>query len=129
MIDNPNAKFVQLSDDFEHGRISIEDLNKECAYWYLDCFDELKYKYPPSTPQRFLNFKNLSRDEQRSIPKEFWLHPEIKEYLDSKNLIRNENRTTIEKLKMFKQFIPEQDFVSRGSYNEKIDYFESKDFS
>lgn len=124
MIENPNKKFVQLLADHATGKISTEELDKECAYWYMDCFLEVNPKPFPTPPPRFSEYQNSSYEEKKEYNNNFWLLPEIKSYVDQKESIKQENEDNVYKLKSFLKYIPEEDFVSRNKYEQKIRDFE-----
>ena len=129
MIENPGAKMKKLLDDYRNKQITLEQLDTECAYWYLDCFDEIFPKSLPTVPNRLLEYYNSDQAMQQKTPKEFWLLPEVKNYLDQKELIVYENTDSLYNLKRHLSNIPDSDFVSKQKFKEKIMEFESKDFS
>lgn len=129
MIENPSEKSRKLLDDYEHGRITLADLNKECAYWYADCFEEVLPRPLPTMPQRFAEYQNSTVEEKKEYNNNFWQLPEIKSYLDQRESVKQENSDSLHKLREFLNYIPEEDFLTRRKYLDKISDFEARDFS
>ena len=129
MTEDPIKYKNSLLGKFHSKQITLDELNKECAYWYLDCFEEISIKAYPTQPNRYRDYVSMDYDEKKEVPRTFWLLNDIKDYLDQKFLIKNENKASHERLKEFINYIPESDFVARSKYQQKINEFESKDFS
>ena len=129
MIENPVEHKNKLLADFHSKKITMEELNKECAYWYMDCFDEVRIKPYPTPPRRYVEYASMDYAEKKEVPNAFWLLPEIKNYLDAKFLVKNENKGELSRMKEFINYIPESDFVARQKFREKILEFESKDYN
>lgn len=126
MITLPNEKFKKLTTDYEARKITLEALNTECSYWLLDCFDELHFKPQPSAPNEYEMFLELPSEKRYKLSVETHQNPKVREYLDLKQKIKNENYSNLERLKQFKSYIPENDFVSRQKYTDKINDFQDR---
>lgn len=124
MIENPAGKMKQLIDDRASGKITSEELNTECAYWYMDCFDEIHVKPLPTIPNRLREYYNSDEAMKQKTPKEFWQLDEIKNYFNQREKIVNENKDTLIKLKECMKDIPESDSVAKSKYRQKIMEFE-----
>src|SRR3990167_9353504 len=120
MIENPAKLQKELLTKFMNKEITQEQLDFECAMWYLDCFSEIRHKPEPTMPKRFADYDCMQQHEKRDVPKEFWHIPEVKSYLDQKELVKNENTAKLHWLKYFSKFIPENDFTNRDLYRQKI---------
>jgi len=129
ILEQPGEKMKKLSAQYAGKEITMDELDMECAYWYLECFSEIHPKPYPTPPDRYRNYSSMDAYEKKEVPNSFWLMADVKEYLDQKFMIKNENRTILKNLKKFLLQIPESDFVARSKYNEKIREFEGKDFS
>ena len=129
MIENPIEYKNKLLAKYDSKQITLEELQKECAYWYLDCFNEIVVRPYPTPPHRYSEYASMDYAEKKEVPNAFWFLPEIKNYLDAKFLVKNENKSQISRMKEFINYIPESDFVARSKYQQKINEFESKDFS
>jgi hypothetical protein len=129
IMEFPNEKMKQLSTQYANREITMTELDTECAYWYLECFSEIYPKPYPTPPDRYRNYASMDIYEKKEVPNSFWLMSDIKEYLDNKFLIKNENKSVVSNLRKFLACIPESDFVAKSKYNEKIREFEGKDFS
>lgn len=128
MITNPAEKMKKLVSEYENKKINMEQLDVECAYWYLDCFGEIRLKAEPSPPNRLIDYRSMPFDRKIKVPQEFWHNPEIKSYLEQKDSVKQENVATLAHLKKWMSIIPESDFVARQKFREKINDFESKDY-
>ena len=129
MIEKPWEKKNQLLDDVSSGKITMEDLEKECAYWFMECFSELHMKPYPTTPKRFVEFKLMSYEKQNKLGIDFWSHPEIKQYLELKDEIKNTNKANLYWLNHHMSKLPDGDFLAKQKFKEKILEFEGYDFS
>ena len=129
VLENPPLKIKQLLADYASKTITLDELNKECAYWYLDCFDEIHPKPYPSAPRDYQDYKSMSYEKRQKMSNEFWQSPTIKTYIEIKEQIKNENEAHVHNLKERIKNIPLEDFVSRSKFSQKIQEFESKDFS
>ena len=110
----------QLLEQHAKGQITLEELNKECAYWYLDCFSELHKKPLPSIPQKYQEYLNSTYSGNKEYHNNFWLMEDVKGYLDQKELIENENKSVLIHLRNYIKQIPREDFLSISKFNEKI---------
>lgn len=129
MIEQPNLKMNQLLSDYASKKITMEELDRECAYWYLDCFEEIYPKPLPTPPNRYREYQEMDIMEKREIPNSFWLIPEIKNYIDQKTFIKEENKANLLNLKKFLAHIPQQDFTARNSFEQKIREFEHSELA
>ena len=126
MIEQPAEKMKKLLADYASKKITMEQLDTECAYWYLDCLDELRVKPLPTAPKRYQDYLDCNWEEKKSYNQNFWQITEIKDYLDQKELIEQENKDNLFNLKKWLAIIPTSDSVARAKYQEKINDFESK---
>ena len=92
MTEDPIKYKNSLLGKFHSKQITLDELNKECAYWYLDCFEEISIKAYPTQPNRYRDYVSMDYDEKKEVPRTFWLLNDIKDYLDQKFLIKNENK-------------------------------------
>lgn len=129
ILEQPGEKMKQLSNQYARKEITMKELDTECAYWYLECFSEIYPKLYPTPPERYRSYSEMDVYEKKEVPNSFWQMTDVKEHLDQKFMIRNENRAVLENLKKFLSYIPESDFVARTKYKEKMRDFEGKDFS
>lgn len=124
MIEKPWEKKNQLLDDYNSKKITLEELQKECAYWYLDCFDEISPRAFPSMPEEYRDFMAMPFEKRNKISNEFHNQPKVKDYLEQKQQVKNENKSKVYWLKEHLSHIPESDFVARSRFNEKLNDFE-----
>jgi len=125
MIANPMEYKNKLLSEFYSKKISMKELEIECAMWFLNTFDTIHKKPYPSMPMEYQDYKNLPFERRQKIAGEFFQQPVIKNYLDIKEKIKNENDTILYHLHEHLKTIPEGDFVSRAKFNEKIVEFQS----
>lgn len=123
MIEHPNLKFLDMTDKHKGGKISSADLDRECAYWFLDCFEEINPRTEPTPPLKYVEFKRMPIEKQFKVQDEILLQPEIRNYLDMKDQVKNWNNSKVLQLKEFKSYLPEEDFISRKRYEEKLNDF------
>ena len=126
MIENPGVKMKELLTKFSTKQISLKELATECAYWYLDCFDEIKIKPLPTIPNRLQEYYNSDEAMRQKTPREFWLLEEVRNYFDQKKLVEHENKTNLYHLKTHLEHIAPGDFIAIQKFREKIIEFESK---
>lgn len=117
---NASEQSGQLLDKFNHGKISLDELNFECAMWFMDSFKEMYIKPMPTMPRRYADYSTMPDHEKREMPKEFWNLPEIKNYLNSCDAIKHELQSHLINLKTFKQYLPKEDWINRKKYDDKI---------
>jgi len=77
---------------FRAGQISVDEFEKETAYFAMQCgFNELRYKPSPSRPVKLMEYDRLDRDEKRQMPDRFWQDPNIINYFKQKSYVQGEN--------------------------------------
>lgn len=113
----------KLLSDLASEKITLPQLLKECAMWYLDCFDTIYPRPEPSMPNEYRDYLHLPFEKKQKTPSEFWLKPVIRDYLEIKQKIKNENMGTLLNLKEHLSHIPEGDFVSIQKFKDKIQVF------
>lgn len=123
MIPNPNEKFVELMGKHQRHEITTAELDQECAYWLLDCFDEIRWRAFPSEPKEYSEFLAMPFEKRQKISAEFHHGPVIKSFLEQKTAIKNENHSNLLKLQEFKSYLPKEDSVSHEKYQTKINEF------
>lgn len=128
MIENPAEYQKNLLDKLSRKEITMGELEKECAYWFMYCFDEVKPKPYPTMPKEYHEYLSLPFERKQKMSQEFWQQTIIKNYLDVKEKIKNENDANLFHLKNYLKHIPEGDFLAKSKFKEKIKDFELKDF-
>lgn len=123
MIANPSIKHLQMIADFQSGKLSMRELEIECIAWLLDCFSEIHVRAMPTMPPELADYQAMTYKERSKIGHEFWKQPNIKDYLDTKHLIKNENETRLKQLQEFYAIIPEEDTPTKEKYQQKINEF------
>lgn len=91
--------------------------DQEIAYWFVQGIDSMRYKMLPTAPQVFVNYKKANDEERKQAGKEFWNRDDVKTYLDTRMMIKNQNQSNLEWLQWAKKNIPEGDQIS----HEKLD--------
>ena len=128
MIANPLEYKNKLLGDRRNERITMEEFDRECAYWYLDCFDTIQTKPEPTAPADYLDFMRLPFERRNKMAESFYQDPKIKNYLEVKEKIKNENQCNILRLKEFKEYIPKEDVVSNQKFQQKLNELQSKNY-
>lgn len=129
MIEHPEVKFKQLSKDHADGKLPLGDLNKECAYWYLDTFNTFEPRPDPTPPNEYLDYRNMPFEKKSKVSPDFFKIESIKNYLEFRDKVKAENFAHTMRLKEFVEHIPKEDVVSRSKYQQKLYDFEVKDFN
>lgn len=124
MIENPIEYKNKLLAQYASKEISLSEIQKECAYWFLETFDTFNNRIAPTPPPDYTEYKNLSYEKRQRIGNDFWFQKNIKDYLDMKEQIKNENTAKLHQLKEMKSYLPPEDFLSISKYNAKIEEFE-----
>lgn len=128
MIANPMEHKNKLLQDRRDGKITMEELQKECAYWFLDCFDTIHTEPEPPAPADYLDFMRLPFERRNKMAESFYQDPKIKLYLENKEKIKNRNSANILRLKEFKEAIPQEDFVAHQKFKEKLSELQNKNY-
>ena len=118
-----NVKGRELLRQLANKEITMDEFNKECAYWLISCAKEIQPRMLPTRPRELIEYDNLDIKERSKIGVEFWKQPRIKEYLDEIQMVKAYNKGLLDKLREFKEYIPEEDFVTRKKYDEVIALF------
>lgn len=117
---NESQRSGKLLDDFNNGKITLAELNLECAMWWIESFREMYVKPEPTMPRRYADYYSAQDHEKWETPKEFWLVPEIKNYVGAKLAIKTERESWVKSLKEFKEYLPKEDILNRNKYDQKI---------
>ena len=118
-------RHINLLNKKDSKEITQEELNKECAYWFMDMFDEIRHRPLPSTPMDLAEYEVMTLKERSKVPIEFFQKPSIKMYFDQKSIIESQNLSNKYWLREFKKSIPAEDVVSHEKYQDKINDFEN----
>lgn len=108
------------------GKISLADLEKECAYWFMDCLSEVRVKAYPTPPAEYAEYEQMTLKEKSKIPPDFWHQGNIKNYVDQRSRIHAENYSNLQNLKDHKKNIPAEDSVANQKFQEHINDFEER---
>ena len=128
-----NMKYPQtakrLLNQLNIKELTLKDFLMECAYWALkDGFDELypkPYPTPPNT-EAFREYESLSLERKLKVNYDFFYkHPEINEYYQQKNFIKNHNNATLLWLKELQGYVPEGDSPSHQKIKNRILEFQA----
>ena len=128
MIENPIEYKNKLLSDFATNKITLSELIKECAYWFMECFEEVNVKPIPTAPREYFDYNSLPFEKKIKMSNDFWQMPIIKNYLETKQMIENENKAFVYHLNNYLSYIPVEDTVARQKYSEKLAEFSMKDF-
>ena len=123
MIDNPSEKHKQMVEDFQSRKITMEELELETIHWFLDCFPEMHVRPMPTMPPELADYQAMNYKERSKIGQDFWKQTNIKDYLDTKHAIKQENESKLKQLLEFEAIIPEGDIPTREKYRDKINEY------
>lgn len=129
MITDPVKYKNDLLIKLATNQITMNDLDREVAYWYSDCFSEIHVLQDPTPPPRFAEYEVMTTSEKKDISTAFWQKEDVKAFLDQRDSVRNRNRTELIRLREFKACIPQEDTVTHQKFQEKINDFLSRNFN
>lgn len=90
--------------------ITMEEFDKETAYWVLEHIEALRWKPAPSQPGEVADYnRRRSTNKDFTLPKEFWQQQHIRAWLATDTHIVCENRSSWYWLQFLKNHIPPQD--------------------
>ena len=95
------------------------EFDKECAYWFIICTDLAPLQLP-TRPQEMLDYDRLSDYEKKNTSDKFWRQPKVFNYINQKQSVIERNRGMKDKLKEFKECIPEGDTPIRDKFDRYI---------
>lgn len=99
----------------------IPDCNKEIAYWVIKTIEDIRFKPEPTPPKEFMEFKRSSFKDQKSLEANgFWQDQLIKQYTDSRDMAKTENKGNIDWLTEVKGWLPKEDEQNIQKIESKI---------
>jgi hypothetical protein len=122
MIDIKNSPptFKSFLSNLEEGKWSMEEFDRECAYWFINCgFSFLSF---PPKPKTLEDYDNLSEYQKRRTNVEELRYAYNKE-LDK---IISINSSNLYWLKRFLKAIPKEDITTIDKFRKKIEEFIDK---
>ena len=115
-------KMKNLLKDLYTSKITMDEFNKECAYWLISC-DNLSPSIMPTRPYKLQEYDRMSDNDKYKVPYSFWRRPQIFNYIDQCNNVKGRNEDMLIKLTEFREHIPEQDLTTRSKYDVVISEF------
>jgi len=128
----------QLLKKLNDKQLTLEDFEKEIAYWYItDFLEQCYYKPLPTKPeavkefeQKHKSWKSEARKKGRDFDEDLFLETQMKReveyYYEEKDRIRNINASNYYWLKDLKKVISGEDVVSHQKLDIKINEFRQK---
>ena len=121
------TKARKLLGDLASRKISILELSRECAYWSMsdECFRDLRPLPEPTRPQVLVDYdyEPFSRKEKLKQDPAFWKQPEVFNYLEAKEKVKNHNKVCVLRLKEMKDLIPPDDIPAQQKINARLAEF------
>lgn len=109
----------------ESKEITMEEFEKECAYWMLSMVNDFKYKELPEIPSDLEEFyDHRLKDPSYKLSSEFWELPHVKLYLIEARRIKADNSSNFYWLKWMRQRIPKEDTVALGKIKGVLKTYE-----
>ena len=100
-------------------QISIEEFNKECAYWMIDTLKEMNYKPNPTEPEIIRNYEiEKDRDPKYAVANTFWNRDDVKDYMKQKSLVYNLNYANWYWIKFIKRWLPAEDLPNQNKVSQ-----------
>ena len=127
MIENPVEMKNLLLERFNTGKINMEELDRECAYWFVETLETISRKPDPTKPHRLAEYEEMDYSDKKEVPLAFWHIFEIKDFMEKREMVRNENKANIYWCEYWTTKLPEEDFVNRQKLKDKAN--ELRDFS
>ncbi len=112
-------KIKNLLKDLYTSKITMDEFNKECAYWLISC-DSLSPLMMPTRPYKLQEYNRMSDNDKYKVPHSFWRRPQIFKYIDQGNAVKGRNQGMLAKLIEYREYIPEQDEMTRSKYTVLI---------
>jgi hypothetical protein len=121
------TKTKKLLRDYQSSKITMQDLERECAYWLLTdaCFKEMRVLLMPSRPQILLDYDREGFAKKEAINRDptFWKQPIVINYLEEKQRVKHHNQDCVSRLKDAKNLIPEGDTLSHTKIDQRLNDF------
>jgi hypothetical protein len=95
--------------------ITMQDFNKECAYWMMGDISTMFYKGDIDKPSIISEYEEeKKRDYKYQVSSEFWNKQEVREYLVHSRGIHSSNHANWYWLHFIKNHIPVADTINQG---------------
>lgn len=115
----------KLLTELREKKITMPEFDKECAYWYIRYHDKLHpLPVPNIRPQDLIEYDRMEPHDKKSLPEKFWRQTEVYNYLEAKQGVIENNKSTLNSLKRFKEYIPIEDKLTRDKYDNLISEYE-----
>ena len=116
-------KMKNLLKDLWTGKITIDEFNTETAYWLISC-GSLSPLLPPTRPYKLQEYDRMSYTDKNKVPYSFWRIPQIFNYIHQEGDIKGRNEGMLAKLIEYRDYIPEQDEMTRSKYTVLINEYQ-----
>lgn len=114
-----------LIGELQKGILSFDEFNKECAYWWIEVFNDLIPENPPEKiPEDFNNWGKMGKTLQSECSKEYYNdHPSINWFAEKCHYAWMKNLDRVVDLLRFRTYLLLNDKNSQIKYYYKIKEF------
>lgn len=94
--------------------ITMEEFDRECAYWMLQYLNDYRWLPSPTIPNELTDYwRRRQINNKTDVSEAFWQKPVIKKYIATEAHIRATNLGSMHWLKFMKKHIPQDDVVNQ----------------
>jgi len=124
-----NAPCMKLLSNYMRGKLSGPDFNKELAYIALESINKLCYLPEPVKPKKLFDFdmlrntpdwKDSDKEDKAKMYKKVGGLDEVVSYREQCDKVLAENSGNLHWLRIYKDWIPEQDAKNRRKVLDAI---------
>lgn len=116
------------------GEITLEEFEKEIAYWFIEFLDRINYKSLPTESNEVMQYEEELKRQKRGIKRirsnfdeaefaEKAMKKEVELYYEDRNRIKNINNSNLYWLEEVKRLLPQGDTVNWNKVEIKINDF------
>ena len=126
LIVNAPEKTKHMLEAVQRDEVTIEENNKECAYWLMNCFKDFKPMNVETEPFGYNELRDVykmavSDDKKKLAAKSMCENnPKLMQHKEHRAKAICYNRGKLEVLNKLRGYLPIADIESRKKYDEKI---------
>ena len=123
-----NERMKTLLKDLAENKMTMDELDKECAYWYISYYDILHPLPKIKKPIILEEYDTLNPEDKGKMSDKFWRQEIVMQYFKESTKVNNHNNSTLFNLKKFIHYIPEGDTITREKFKTLIREYEGTPF-
>lgn len=103
----------ELLSRLRAGRITMDDFNKECAFWMMGDISSMFYKEIMDKPDIIRNYEaERSRDPKYEVAASFWQRDDVRDYMFCSRKVMAENYANWHWLLFMRRWMPKEDTIN-----------------